>query len=410
MQGFFSKTELDGLKVSGSVTRCSKCGLFQTCNTPRMEPSGGGRKGVLVLAEAPGETEDKKGVQLIGDAGRHLEQALRRLGVDLHEDCRLINSVNCRPPKNRTPTPQEVEACRAMVWTEIRRFKPKLILLLGNTALESFLGHRWQEDSGLGGIQRWRGYLIPDRAAECWVFATWHPSYMIRKQTDQALETLWMRDLKDALRGLKLPLPAWEDEEKLIQTTWDTAQAVKLLRAMRAHKPRLLAFDYETTGLKAQRDGHRICTVSLCATWDKAYAFPVDDAVREELAPLLEDPNIRKIASNIKFEDSWTVLRLGSQVRGWFWDTMIASRVLDQRKGTASIKFQAYVRYGLCNYGEEMAPFLHATGAAEKRDGGNAFNQIDKAPRQRLLVYNGLDSLMEYRVGHDQMRALGVTL
>lgn len=408
MQGFFSKDELDGLKVSGNVTRCSKCGLFQTCITPRMEPSGGGRKGVLVIAEAPGETEDKKGVQLVGDAGRHLEQALRRLGVDLHKDCRLINSVNCRPPKNRTPTPQEVEACRAMVWTEIRRYRPKLILLLGNTALESFLGHRWHEDQGLGGVTRWRGYLIPDRAAECWVFATWHPSYMIRQKTDPALETLWMRDLKDALAGLDKPLPEWEDEEKLVQTTRDTSQAVKLLRAMRQNPPRLLAFDYETDGLKAQLEGHHVWTVSLCASRSKAYAFPVDESVTAELAPILEDPKIRKIASNMKFEDSWTVLRMGCRVRGWFWDTMIASRVLDQRKGTASIKFQAYVRYGLCNYGEEMSPFLHATGVEEKRLGGNAFNQIGKAPFGRLLVYNGLDSLMEYRVALDQMQALGV--
>ena len=147
-QGFFTKEEI---KPNSYQPRqhasCFTCGLYKTCQSPKMKTTGEGKRGILVWAEAPGEKEDRRGEQLVGKAGTLARRALSKLSVDLDEDCWKLNSVNCRPVdskgNNRPPTNDEIDACRPMVWKEVMRLKPKAILLMGGIAVESFLGHRW---------------------------------------------------------------------------------------------------------------------------------------------------------------------------------------------------------------------------------------------------------------------------
>jgi len=82
---------------------------------------------------------------------------------------------------------------------------------------------------------------------------------------------------------------------------------------------------------------------------------------------------------------------------------MLMSHVLDNRRGITSVKFQAYVRYGISDYDSEIAPFLKA-----EVDNGNAFNRIDEIPVDKLLEYNGMDSFIEYHVYQDQMKEYGI--
>lgn len=94
-KGFFSSSELSVANIVPTMSRCGLCGLCRKCHTPKMKPTGEGKKGVLIVAEAPGEREDLKGIQLIGSAGQELRSILRSIDVKLDRDCWKTNAVTC---------------------------------------------------------------------------------------------------------------------------------------------------------------------------------------------------------------------------------------------------------------------------------------------------------------------------
>lgn len=412
-EGFFSSEELDGFRSTTGVSRCGRCGLSGGCITPRMPASGDGEKGIMVIAEAPGETEDRRGIQLIGDAGKLLETELRRHKVDLHKDCRLINSVNCRPPKNRTPTEDEIDACRPMVWSEIQAFKPKLVLLLGNTAITSYLGHRWKKN--LKGVNRWRGYAFPDRENNCWASATFHPSFVLRNSGDRALRVLWHKDIAVALQTIGKALVFPGEHARYVKTLTDEGQTLAFLAWLLKECPSLIAFDYETTGLKPHRAGHRIVSCSVCWAWNRCVSFLMTEKVGVAWARILQDADIRKIIQNGKFELLWSRVYLKSPVRGFIWDTEVNAHLLDNRQFFTGLKFQAFLHYGAMGYDDDISSYLKSPEEENNRFGANGFNALVE-PRvvdeikDKLLLYGGLDSLYTFWLGLDQAKAFGKEL
>lgn len=401
MPGFFlTEKELQPLIGTG----CIKCHLDRGCSSPKMPPSGKGEKGLLVIAEAPGRKEDEEGIQLIGKAGQIIRRSLKKVGIDLDRDCRKTNAVICRPPKNRTPTDKEIQACRPHVWKEIKEFCPKVILICGGAALESFLGHRWNE--ALGGINRWRGWAIPDREVGAWVVPTFHPSYIDRNKNNPAVSVVFERDIQRAVELLEVPFPQYEDEMKavkIIDNDLDLRYKLESLYREARKEKRLTAFDYETTGLKPYKEGHRIVSASICLEYSQGYSFmfpPHDSEACSWFTRILETPSIPKTAHNIKFEDTWSVVALNARVRNWKWCSMQAAHILDNRPKVSGLDFQAYVNFGLLPWGGEVTPYLKSPG------GGNEFNKIDKAPRRKLLEYGGIDSLVQYRLAIKQMEEI----
>ena len=88
-----------------SRNSCDGCKLQQGISSPKMEPYGEGRMNILVVGEAPGKQEDKKGRQFVGRAGEMFRKTARSLGLDIDIDCVLTNVVQCRPPANCTKYP-----------------------------------------------------------------------------------------------------------------------------------------------------------------------------------------------------------------------------------------------------------------------------------------------------------------
>lgn len=403
-----------GSRVS-SMARldCDSCGLYKDCSSPKMFPTGEGRKGILIIAEAPGRTEDELGVQFVGKAGQLLRSILRDHDIDLDQDCRKDNAIRCRPEGNRTPTSKEIASCRSPVWEDIRSFQPKLILLLGNVAVESFLGHRWKKD--LSGINKWRGFVIPDRQSRCWVAPTFHPSFLLRSEGNPAVETVFRQDIQTALEYLDRPFPEMDNEDERIEIIQDSKQATQelkqLFRRAGQQKDTLVSFDYETTGLKPYNKGHRIvcCGVAYNSlsnplVYDKSFVFEmVDDPdLRLWWRRILTSQKIRKTSHNMKFETTWTYVILGHEVNGWEWCSMQAAHVLDNRSDITGLKFQAYVNFGVVDYASDMAPFLKSDGSSD-----NAFNQIDRAPLRDLMQYCGMDALLQLRLARRQMKGIG---
>lgn len=411
MNGFFEfekeKLQLPYRSEKG-IHSCTSCGLYATAISPKMKPYGEFKKEIMVIGEAPGAEEDEKGMPWQGKMGQALNRKYKRLGIDIFEDCVSLNAVNCRPVdkkgNNRAPNDREIVCCRQRVLNVVKQYRPKVIILHGGAAVSSLIGYKWKRD--LGGIMKWRGWTIPDRDYQAWLCPTFHPSFVERQEEQNEVEVIWDADLKQAFSKAAEPFPEFGDEEKSIITSHDVEGTLR--RFIREKEARLIAFDIETTGLKPyNKTKHRIVSISFCNDANEAHAipFPTERKHLKLLKRLLEHPKIGKIAANMKFEDNWLNVLHGIEVRPWIFDTMQAAHILDNRPGITGLKFQAYVRFGVLGYDESVNAYLKSADT-------NSPNRIMNLTRnknafRKLLTYNGVDSLLEYRLAKIQMKELG---
>lgn len=387
---FFSKVDKQASpdQTIGLLPKCAACGLYKTCHSPKMQVDGKGRRRILVVGEAPGSTEDQKGKTLCGESGQLFEKLAHRSGIDLRRDCWSTNALICRPPKGRAPAPAEIAHCRPNVRNTILQRKPDIIVLLGPAAVQSVLGWLWRAD--VGQIHRWVGWRIPCQELNAWICPTYHPKMLLSGfgTNNDVLERLMSKHLSaiDKLKG-----PPWKkvpDYASQVECLMDDQAAAKVLNSWH-RETGMMAFDYETNMLKPDAEAAEIVSCSVCMNREHTIAFPWTKRTRGAMYPLLQSKKLEKIASNLKFEERWTLKEYGRRVVNWGWDTMLAAHVLDNRPDITGLKFQAFVRLGL-------APYDHGVKHKLKSDNANEPNQIKDIDWNKLLLYNGLDSLLEY--------------
>ena len=163
--------------------------------------------------------------------------------MDLFEDCININAVNCYC---QNPGSYEVSCCRKEVLRLIEKYQPKVVFLFGLEAVTSVIGTRWKRD--LGGIMKWRGWTIPDQDLKCWICPTLHPKEI--QDSELHYHTVFNRDLQNALEKLEEKFPRHKSPNITILD--------EDLTPLQGITSGLVAFDYETTGLKPHAPGHRI--------------------------------------------------------------------------------------------------------------------------------------------------------
>ena len=116
---------------------CSGCGLCKG-RTNIVLPTGNLRSGIVFVGEAPGENEDLQGVPFVGRAGKILDDAMQAAGIT-RKDVMITNTVKCRPPENRDPTGDEMEACRPFLVSELKG--RKMIVGLGKSSCRDLMGY-----------------------------------------------------------------------------------------------------------------------------------------------------------------------------------------------------------------------------------------------------------------------------
>ena len=139
------------------VAGCTKCALAQG-RTQVVFGSGSADADLMFVGEAPGFHEDKQGVPFVGAAGKLLEQLLGGIGL-AREDVYIANVLKCRPPGNRDPMPEEIEACEGHLWHQIELIQPRVVATLGNFATKLLSGkptgitrvHGQEQETTLGG-------------------------------------------------------------------------------------------------------------------------------------------------------------------------------------------------------------------------------------------------------------------
>ena len=399
MPGFFKKAEFkdDSFKTQRSYS-CFSCGLCDDITAPKIKPYGKFGKFILIIGDAPLESSKAKGNPWKGQPGRLLENTLNSMGIDLYKDCLSINAVNCCPPQDRLPDNNEVICCRNVhVFKTIEKYNPHIILLLGPSALFSFLGHRWKRK--LGGIDKWRGWNIPDADYKAWVCPTFHPAYVI-SQDRKEVRVIWRNDLAKALKKVKEKLPRFK--APIINYITDLSPLNDIKKGMSA-------FDYETSGLKPHLQIQKIVCASVAPDANNVYVFPMPKRKKERVpfVNYLKNINVDKIASNLKFEDNWSKVKLHTEVKSWVWDTMLAANKLDNSSGITSLNLQTYVRLGVVDYDSDVSYFLKS----EDEKNGNSVNRINELIAKpdglkKLLYYCALDSIYEFRIAELQMKEM----
>jgi len=139
------------------VAGCTRCALAGG-RTQVVFGSGAPNADLMFVGEAPGFHEDKQGVPFVGAAGKLLDQLLTGIGLT-RADVYVANVIKCRPPGNRDPLPEEIEACEAHLWRQIELIQPRVVATLGNFATKLLSGrpsgitrvHGQEQETTLGG-------------------------------------------------------------------------------------------------------------------------------------------------------------------------------------------------------------------------------------------------------------------
>jgi DNA polymerase len=154
---------------------CRLCSLHEG-RTHLVVDRGNPEAKILIIGEAPGETEDLEGRAFVGRAGRLLDELFRQVGMDTERDALIANIVKCRPPQNRAPRPEEVKTCFPYLMKQIELLKPRFMILLGATAFRSMLPA--EKKTALGSKV---GQFFEDpRFPGIRLFLCYHPAYLLR--------------------------------------------------------------------------------------------------------------------------------------------------------------------------------------------------------------------------------------
>lgn len=397
--GFFHSSTLRTSKAPEStLPKCGACALFKKCNTPKMPVSGEGRLGILVVGESAEVADDDEGTHFEGEHGDIVRDVFADYDVDLDRDCWMTYSVICRP-SNAKPSPEQIEYCRPNLMNTIRELNPTVIILLGSASVQSLMGQIW--GSNVGPIQRWVGWTIPYQNWNTWICPVYSPYFVKRsedmKRPDRVPRLFFKKHIKKAIQlADSRPWDEVPDYSKAIDLIFDQDEACRLIDKLIDMKPGLVAFDYEANMLKPDSPDFKLYSCSICFNGKKTIAFPWSKKVAKSMRRLLRSKH-GMIASNLKYEDRVTRACLDTRVRNWHWDTMIAAHAIHNIPGTKSVKFQAFVLLGFPPYNEHIEPLLRTDSKC-----GYDINQIEEISAQDLLIYNGVDSLVEYLVYEKQ--------
>ena len=396
MKGFLSDRLVQQKEPARLKPQCAECRLYKHCTTPKIVPQGRGKRGILLVTSHVTAIDDEDGVFFSGADGELLKSVLYEYGIDFNKDCWHTASVICKPHE-KVPTPDQVRWCAPNLAATIKELKPKVIVTFGMTPTRTVVQPLWKND--IGSFDRWQGWRIPLHKQNAWLCPVFDPSHVRKFERDKALFVCFHQQIEKVSELFERPWTEEPDFRSQVKVVYDTNDAAAILRKA-AQRDKPVAFDYETNMLKPDSADSRIVCVSIAPTQDKAYAFPFAGDVVDALREFVKSP-VPKIGANLQFENRWTKRHLGSFVRNWHWDVVHGAHVLDNRPDITSVKFQSIVRTGQPLFNKHIEPYLESSGS-----GGNAQNNINQADAHELLVYCGLDSLLEYKIAVSQKKEM----
>ncbi len=166
---------MDWTELRECVTDCTRCELAKT-RTNTVFGVGSPNADWLIIGEAPGAEEDRRGEPFVGRAGTLLDEMLRAIGQS-RDSVFIANILKCRPPDNRDPRPEEAAECRQYLERQIELVQPKIILAVGKIAAQNLLGSNET-------VGRMRGR--PHDFGGIPLVVTYHPAYLLRSPSQKS--------------------------------------------------------------------------------------------------------------------------------------------------------------------------------------------------------------------------------
>jgi DNA polymerase len=167
---------------------CTKCRLAGT-RTQVVYGVGNPNADLMFIGEAPGRDEDLQGKPFVGRAGALLTDIIKAMKLT-RDDVYIANVIKCRPPENRNPEPDELDACRPFIRRQIELIKPRVIVTLGRFALQSLMEKGFSITAARGSWLEYNGVKV---------MPTYHPAYLLRNPA--AKKDVW-QDMKKVMAEL----------------------------------------------------------------------------------------------------------------------------------------------------------------------------------------------------------------
>ena len=180
--------------LRAEVLACNKCILHST-RTQGVFGVGNREAQWLVVGEAPGAEEDRRGEPFVGRAGHLLDAMLKAIGLSRATNVYIANVLKSRPPGNRDPRPEEVAACLPFLMRQIELLRPRLMLAVGRIAAQNLLA----TDASLG---RLRGKVHHFGEFNTPLIVTYHPAYLLRTPADKRKAWEDLKFARSVFRGL----------------------------------------------------------------------------------------------------------------------------------------------------------------------------------------------------------------
>ena len=180
-----------------SIESCRECNLGNSRNN-FVFGSGDSNADLLLVGEGPGENEDLQGEPFVGRAGKLLDKMLISIQLDRTKTY-ITNVVNYRPPENRRPTEIEIKRYLPYLKNHIEIINPKILVLLGSTALNTLIGNEIVISKARGKwIQKEIGKIKP------WIIASFHPAFLMRQPEQKKLAWIDLKMIRDKSKILKI--------------------------------------------------------------------------------------------------------------------------------------------------------------------------------------------------------------
>jgi len=159
---------------------------------------GNPKSKIMLIGEAPGANEDQEGLPFVGRAGNLLDKMLASINLN-RKNVYISNIINYRPPENRRPTDEEMNRYLPLVKKHIEIIAPKILVLLGSTAMNALIGNEVV-------ISKVRGQWIEKEFGKCKtsVIVTFHPAFLMRQPTQKKLAWVDLKKIRDKKAKLKI--------------------------------------------------------------------------------------------------------------------------------------------------------------------------------------------------------------
>jgi DNA polymerase len=184
-------------RLRKSINEIKNCSLKN--NATNMVFSDGNPKSkIMLLGEAPGFNEDQEGLPFVGRAGALLDKMLASINLD-RKNVYISNIINYRPPENRRPTDEEIKRYLPFVEKHIEIINPKILVLLGSTAMNALIGSEVV-------ISKVRGNWIEKKFGKCKtsIIVTFHPAFLMRQPAQKKMAWIDLKMIRDKKAKLKI--------------------------------------------------------------------------------------------------------------------------------------------------------------------------------------------------------------